>query len=48
MRVPPRLKEIESRTPSQSVEAYSQRLEELQDNFERGVAPALKVAIFMS
>jgi hypothetical protein len=47
--VPPRFIEIESQTLSQTMESYwpySQRLMELQHNFESGVAPALKVAIF--
>jgi hypothetical protein len=48
MRVPPRLKEVESRTLSQTVESYSQKLEELQGNFEGEVSPVLKVAIFIN
>jgi hypothetical protein len=48
LRVPPRFKEIESEALSQTVESYSQRLKELQDNFECRVAPALKVAIFIN
>jgi hypothetical protein len=45
MRVLPLLKEVESGVLGQTVEAYSQRLEEIQDivNFERGIAPFLKV-----
>jgi len=48
MHVPPRLKEVESPALSLTVKSYSQRLEELQDNFEGGVAPVLKVAIFIN
>lgn len=48
--VPLRLKEVEPGALGQTVEAYSQRLKEIQDNsnFERGVVPFLKVAIFIN
>lgn len=48
MRVPPQIKEIQPEDLNQTLALYSQILEEERDRFISGVAPHLKVAVFVS